>query len=51
MEGFCEQGGMVQMRRERNRVQLRVNRHAAEKVGLRLSSQLLKVAELVEGGD
>ncbi len=51
MDDFCERGGMVQMRRERNRVQLRVNRHAAEKVGLRLSSQLLKVAELVEGGD
>lgn len=51
MDGFCEQGGMVQMRRERNRVQLRVNREAAERVGLRLSSQLLKVAEIVEGGD
>lgn len=51
MDGFCEKGGMVQMRRERNRVQLRVNREAAERVGLRLSSQLLKVAELVGGGD
>ncbi len=51
MDGFCEQGGMVQMRRERNRVQLRVNREAAEKAGLRLSSQLLKVAEIVGGGD
>lgn len=51
MDGFCEQGGMVQMRRERNRVQLRVNREAAERAGLRLSSQLLKVAEIVKGGD
>lgn len=50
MDGFCEQGGMVQMRRERNRVQLRVNRVAAEKAGLHLSSQLLKIAELVGGG-
>jgi hypothetical protein len=51
LDGFCEQGGMVQMRRERNRVQLRVNREAAERAGLRLSSQLLKVAEIVKGGD
>ena len=49
--GFCESGGMVQLRRDRNRILLRVNREAAEKAGLRLSSELLKVAELVKGGD
>lgn len=49
--GFCEAGGMVQLRRDRNRILLRVNREAAEKAGLRLSSELLKVAELVKGGD
>jgi hypothetical protein len=42
---------MVQLRRDRNRIQLRVNLQAAERAGLRLSSQLLKVAEIVEGGD
>lgn len=51
IDGFCEAGGMVQLRRDRNRIQLRVNRAAAERVGLKLSSQLLKVAEIVEGGD
>ena len=49
--GFCEAGGMVQLRRDRNRILLRVNREAAEKAGLHLSSELLKVAELVKGGD
>lgn len=51
IDGFCEAGGMVQLRRDRNRIQLRVNRAAAERAGLKLSSQLLKVAEIVEGGD
>ncbi len=49
--GFCEAGGMVQLRRDRNRILLRVNREAAERAGLRLSSELLKIAELVKGGD
>ena len=49
--GFCEAGGMVQLRRDRNRIVLRVNRQAAEAAGLHLSSELLKVAELVKGGD
>ncbi|MBK7190815.1 MAG: YfiR family protein [bacterium] len=51
VDGFCEAGGMVQLRRDRNRIQLRVNREAAERAGLGFSSQLLKVAEIVEGGD
>lgn len=51
VDGFCEAGGMVELRRDRNRLQLRVNREAAEQSGLRLSSQLLKMAEIVKGGD
>lgn len=51
IDGFCEAGGMVQLRRDRNRIQLLVNLRAAERAGLKLSSQLLKVAEIVEGGD
>jgi hypothetical protein len=51
IDGFCEAGGMVQLRRDRNRIQLLVNVRAAERAGLRLNSQLLKVAEIVEGGD
>jgi hypothetical protein len=51
VDGFCEAGGMVELRRDRNRIQLRVNREAVEQSGLRLSSQLLKMAEIVKGGD
>jgi hypothetical protein len=51
IDGFCEAGGMVQLRRDRNRYRLLVNRAAAERAGLRLDPQLLKVAEIVEGGD
>lgn len=51
LDGFCEAGGMVQLQRDRNRITLRINRRAAEQSGLRLGSQLLKLAEIVEGGD
>lgn len=51
IDGFCEAGGMVRLRRDRNRIQLLVNLRAAERAGPRLSSQLLKVAQIVEGGD
>jgi hypothetical protein len=50
LDGFCRGGGMVQLVRDRNRMRLVVNRAAAEAAGLRLSSQLLKVAELWEEG-
>jgi len=50
IDDFCERGGMVQLVRSRNRIRLRVNRAAAEAAGLRLSSQLLRVAELVGEG-
>jgi len=49
VDGFCEEGGIVQLVRRQNKIQMRVNRAAAEAAGLQLSSQLLKVAELVEG--
>lgn len=51
IDGFCEAGGMVELRRDRNRFRLLVNRGAAERAGLKLDPQLLKVAEIVEGGD
>ncbi len=51
VEGFCEAGGMVELHRERSRIQLRVNREAAERAGLRLGAQLLRMAEIVKGGD
>ena len=56
VSGFCENGGIVEMRADRGRIRLLINRAAASAAGLRLSSQILKVAELFDspnpsGGD
>ena len=47
--GFLEQGGMINFVLENDRVQFGVNRKAAEKAGLKISSKLLSVAKLVVG--
>jgi hypothetical protein len=47
---FAKRGGMIGFFLEDNRVRLEVNRVAAEKVGLRISSKLLSVARLVTPG-
>jgi hypothetical protein len=44
MPHFAEEGGMIQFVTEGNRVRFTVNLTAAEKAGLTLSSELLKVA-------
>jgi hypothetical protein len=46
-EGFCEAGGMINMVTVRNKVGFEINVAAARNVGLRISSQLLKLAQLV----
>ena len=46
-EGFTEQGGMINLVLEKNRVQFEVNRKAAEEAGLKLSSRLLSLAKNV----
>jgi hypothetical protein len=51
MEGFCEQGGMIQLVERQGRLRFHINRRAAEAAGLTVSSQLLKMAKIVEGGD
>lgn len=48
LPGFLERGGMVQFLLQNNRVRFAVNLAAAEKSGLSLSSDLLKVAVRVE---
>jgi len=45
---FARRGGMIGFYSEDNRVRLEVNRAAAERAGLRLSSKLLAVARLVK---
>jgi hypothetical protein len=44
MPGFANNGGMIQFVLQENKVRFEVNLTAAEKAGLTLSSQLLKVA-------
>jgi len=48
-QGFAEQGGMINLVLENNRVLFEVNRKAAEQAGLKISSKLLSVAKLVIG--
>jgi hypothetical protein len=47
LDGFAERGGMIQLARRQNRVRMIVNPSAAEQAGLRISSQLLRMAEIV----
>ena len=48
---FARRGGMIGFFLEDNRVRLEVNRGAAERAGLRLSSKLLAVARLVKSAE
>lgn len=47
-DGFSRRGGMVELVRERNRIRFLVNPTAARARGLQFSSQLLKLATIVE---
>lgn len=47
LDGFAKHGGMVGFKIESRRVRFEINVGAAEAVGLKLSSQLLKVGDVV----
>jgi hypothetical protein len=47
-EGFAERGGMVQIALRDNKLQLVINLPAVKRAGLRLSSKLLRMAEILE---
>ena len=49
IEGFCTKGGIIQMVPRRGKMRFFINRQAADDAGLTLSSQLLKMAKIVEG--
>jgi hypothetical protein len=49
-DGFTESGGMIRFVVERNRIRLRINLAAAQAAGVTISSQLLRVAEIVGPG-
>jgi len=49
IDGFCSQGGMIQLVERRGKLRFFINNKAAGKSHLVLSSQLLKMAKIVDG--
>ncbi len=49
VEDFCARGGIIQIVPRRGKMRFFINRRAAGEAGLVLSSQLLKMARIVEG--
>jgi hypothetical protein len=49
-DGFAEAGGMIGLLMDDNRVQFEVNLKAVDKAGIKISSQLLKLARDIKGG-
>ncbi len=50
IDGFCSQGGIIQLVERRGKLRFFINNKAASESRLQLSSQLLKMAKIVEGG-
>jgi hypothetical protein len=48
IDGFAEQGGVINFISERNKVRFEINPEAARRAGLTISSELLKLAKLVK---
>lgn len=46
-EGFCQSGGIVNFKIQRDRVRLEINRHAETRARLKISADLLDLAEIV----
>lgn len=49
VEGFARGGGMVNFITVENRIRFEINVEPAERAGLKISSQLLKLARIVKG--
>lgn len=48
MKGFAQDGGIINLIWEQNKLHLEINRDAARRTGLNISSELLKLAKLVK---
>jgi hypothetical protein len=48
IDGFAEHGGIINFISERNKVRFEINPDAARRLGLNISSELLKLAKLVK---
>ena len=46
-EGFAEQGGIIGLQQEQSRISFAINVAASERVGLKISAQLLQLATIV----
>ncbi len=51
LDDFAERGGMIAIVTRQNRLRLKINLRVVERAGLRLSSQLLKLAKLIDVGE
>jgi YfiR/HmsC-like len=49
IDGFCSQGGMIQLVERRGKLRFFINKKAAGESRLTMSSQLLKMAKIVDG--
>lgn len=49
-EGFEDNGGVVRFATENNKIRLRISLRAAQTAKLKISSKLLRLAEIVDGG-
>lgn len=47
-ERFSENGGIICLIRQENKVRFKINVRAAERAGLKISSKLLRLAEIIE---
>jgi uncharacterized protein DUF4154 len=51
IDGAAQHGAMIEFATENNRIRLRINERAVRAGGLAISSKLLRLAEIVGGGD
>lgn len=51
LDGFCEAGGMINLVAAKNKVSFEINPEAARRTGLRIKSQLLKLAKITPEGE
>lgn len=50
-DGFAKEGGMVRFVTENNKIHIRINLTTAKAASLTISSQLLRLAEIIEPGE
>ena len=49
MNKFAQRGGMINLKQVKDKIRLEINHEAAKQSGLKMSSKLLKIAEVIRG--